>query len=131
MTKAFNELDQWLLQNWTATRQLEASMNDVQKKYETVCNHIIDLVKEETPRLNAFVPHFQRANFCIAFGRKEWPSQYAAWPTALWVGGFGLDNLITEEGDRPYACIWLSIPKGTNFDLEVARTKIQNAAVEL
>jgi hypothetical protein len=131
MKKTFNELDQWLVQNWTGARQLEESMIAIQEKYKIVCNHIIDLVKEETPRLNTFLPRFQRANFCIAFGRKEWPSQNAAWPTGLWVGGFGLDSLITEEGDRPYASIWLSCPKGTNFDLEVARTKIQNAADEL
>jgi hypothetical protein len=131
MKKTFNELHQWLLQNWTAARQLEDSMNEVQDRYKTVCERVVEAVQEQKPELNNCQRHFKREGFHIAFARREWPSQNERWPSGLWISNISLDNLMSEEGDPLYASIWLSIPKGIQVDLEKARTRIQNAAAEL
>ena len=129
MKKTFNELNQWLIENWTAARQLEDSMNEVQDKYKTVCERVIEAAQKEPLELDNCRTHPKHGH--LSFARKKWLSQYESWSSGLWIWNISLDNLKAEEGAGHCAAIWLWVPKGTNFDLEEARTKIQNTAVEL
>jgi len=130
MNKTFNELNQWLLQNWTAARQLEDSMNKVQEKYKTVCERVIEAVQGERPELDNCRVHFKQGDGSLSFAKKKWLTQYGTWPSGLWIGNMSLDELMADETDAPCASIWLWVPKGTNLDLEEARTKIENAGGE-
>lgn len=131
MKKTFNELDQWLAQNWTAARELEDSIIAVRAKYKTVFERVIEVVHKAMPELDNCWPHLSDYGGCAAFARGEWPSKWDTWPPGLWIEDISLDNLMSNEGDTPSASIWLAVPKGTRFDLEEARTKIQKAAGKL
>jgi hypothetical protein len=131
MKKTFNELHPGLLQNWTAARQLENSMNVVQEKYKTVCERVIEAVQEQQPELDNCRLHFKQGDGPLSFAKKKWLTQYDTWPSGLWIWNISLDELMADEADAPCAAIWLWVPKGTNLDLEEARTTIQNAGGEL
>lgn len=131
MRKTFNELQQWLLQNWPAARQLEDSMANVREKYKTVFERVIEVVQEEKRELEHCRLHLTDFNGNAGFAKKEWPGQYATWPSGLWIGDISLDNLMSDEGDHPNAYITLSVPKVTQVDLEEARSTIQMEAEKL
>jgi hypothetical protein len=130
MKKTFNEIHQWVAQKWTEARQLEESMNEVRERYETVCERVVQVVQAETPELDNCRTHPKQGGD-ISFSRKKWLTQYESWPAGLWIGNINLDILMADEPPDPYASIWLGVPKDIKFDLERARSKLQNAAPEL
>jgi hypothetical protein len=129
MKNTFNELDQWLLLNWKSARQLEVSMNEVQDKYKTVCERVINVVQEELRELDNCRTHLESGH--LVFAKEKWSVGYKTWPPGLWIWNISLDNLTADDRNAPCAAIWLNDPKGNNFDLQEARTKIQKTSVDL
>jgi hypothetical protein len=81
MKKTFNELDQWVIKNWIESRQLEDSMIEVREKYESVCDRIIDAVKEEQQELDNC--RIRRKGEALIFSKKKWLSKWETWPEVL------------------------------------------------
>jgi len=129
MKKTFNELDQWVIKNWIESRQLEDSMIEVREKYESVCDRIIDAVKEEQQELDNC--RIRRKGEALIFSKKKWLSKWETWPSGLWIWNISLDKLMADDADVPGVGIQLLVPKGITFDLKDARAKIQNASVKL
>jgi len=131
MKNTFNELQQWLLQNWEAAHQLVDSMDAVRDQYVTVFQPITTAVQKAHPELDDCRTHLNVLGGHAGFGRKQWPREYATWPSGLWFADISLDNLLTAESDPPSAYLYVSVPKARKFDLEDTRSRIQKAAPSL
>ena len=127
MTKTFNELHQWVIQNWSEARRLEDTINEVRERHEAVCKRVIQAVQAEKPELNNCRPHPKHGH--LSFARTEWSGD--TWPPGLWFWHISLDNLTANDGDAPCASLWLNDPKGKKFDLGQMRAKTKNAALKL
>ena len=131
MKNTFNELQQWLLQNWESAHQLVDSMDAARDQYATVFQPITTAVQKAHPELDDCRTHLTVFNGQVGFGRKQWPREYKTLPSGLWFAAISLDNLLKAESDTPNAHLYVSVPKAKKFDLEDARSKIQKAAASL
>jgi len=132
MAKRFNEVHQYVINNWIEARKLEDSMIDVREKYERVFERVIKAVQEEKPEFNNCQLHLKESAIC--FAKKKWSRKSEKWPPGLWIWPISLDKLMADDLDGTWPQIWFCDPKGKEFDLkelEEARIKIKNASVEL
>ncbi len=128
MKNTFNELHQWVIQNWIEAQRLEDTINEVREKHEAVCKRVIQAVQAEKPELDNCRPHPKEGH--LSFARTEWSTQSDTWPPGLWIWNISFDHLTANDNDAPCAALWLRDPRGKRFDLDKMRGKTRSAALE-
>ena len=134
MTKPkFNSPELYLLKNWANARLLEDSVEKVREKYKDLFSEVLDRVNGKHKELNCRGMRLDDDGgyVNVGLGRETWPASDHRWPSGLWIGGVALDDLASEEGEAPYAAVWISPPKGGKLDLKGATRTIEAEAKRL
>lgn len=128
-THRFSDPELYLLNNWASAMLLERSMKAVREKYAEILNTALDKVTERHKTLDSrAIETRDKWKFKVGIGNKSWPSMYSMWPSGFWLGCIGLRHLTSEDGDAPYACVWLNPLKSAELDLKAAVQRLCEAA---
>src|SRR5271166_6366697 len=129
MTKTkplFNEVETYLIDNWTDVRLVERSLAAMRQKYEVLMNKVIGLVRKKYPELDNDGKVLdvdedddeQRDVITIGVGKKTWPSEsIRGQPSGLWLSGISLGELIVQHEKAPCANVFLWPRKDSNLSL--------------
>jgi hypothetical protein len=127
--ETFSEPERFLIQNWTAARQLELAMEKVRESYTSVGERIVAAVRGTHEDLDsakiALTQHWGKGELLI--GRKAWE------PPDYWPSGFSIDNLSLEvlaDETEAQAClsIWFNKPERMGVDKAEAIKAVHRAA---
>jgi hypothetical protein len=129
-THQFSDPELYLLNNWANAMLLERSMTAVRVKYAEILGVALEKVSKHHDGLDSrFIETKDKEKFKVGIGKRSWPSMYPkTWPSGFWLGCIGLRHLTSEDGDAPYACIWLNPPRSADLDLKVAVQRLHDAA---
>lgn len=132
----FKEPERFLLDNWSDSRQLEQTMEDVRKKYEEVLKRVQEKVKRSGERLDDLrLGKWSRADddddgWQLGFGRKQWPR--SNWGMCgYWLYNLDLEALTSERGPEPRASIWLKPARQRGVNVEQLGKRIKQEASRL
>jgi hypothetical protein len=135
--QTFNEAEQFLLQNWATTIEVEDSISEVRTKYEALCERIAEGVAEshkeldiQTVKVLITAGPAAIKSGVIVVGRSSWPSEGKIYQTAFWVENLRLEVLLDEDEDDPMVGFWLQAPDDSR-DFAADVKAIQGAAKKI
>ena len=129
--KLFPEHERYLLENWTDAVDFEASMNLARDTHRRIIEKSLGKVRAEHEELDTQALHLEypaEYDLNAGVGKKEWPDYGKNWPTGFWLGGIRLENLTSEDEERPYACIYVAQKTPDRDFLDDVAEKISRAA---
>jgi hypothetical protein len=130
--ETFSEPYKYVLQNWTASRQLEVAMENIRQSYSIVGQRVVDAVCGANEEFDfhaiAMTQHWGPGS--IVIGKKAWG--YAK----EWASGYSFDNLrleilSDETAEPPTLSIWFSKPEKIGIDKNAAIKAVHDAAKQL
>ena len=128
MKSKFDRLDRWLIDNWAEAREFETSMERARTTYEGIVQQVVERVQRKLPALDRSKLFGSIGQ--LVFSKSDWPSA-SSYLSGLWLGSIGLNNLVVEEDEAPYASFWLDPPKAVKIDLSIAHSKLTKANTRL
>jgi hypothetical protein len=121
--------ERFLFENLPDVLSLEAAMEGIRKNYAQFWDDICRRVKEKYPQLNFPCNHATRRwEGQVGIGRESWPSQYANWPSGLYICYINFESLCSRDTEAPCAGIWVQPPQKMRIDVESLREPFSRRA---
>jgi len=132
----FNEVEMYLLENWTDARLVEQSLNTMREKYKVVLGKVLAGVRKKHQELDHQGMSLnideddddQRDIITIGVSKKEWSSMERNQPTGLWLSGIAFGPLIMEREISPNANVFIYPRKESKLDLAEVMGELEDAA---
>lgn len=120
----FNEIDRYLLQCWSDARLLDDAMEKARKKYSAILDDLLKEIQRKYPQLGYSKKWFSRGDgTAIGIGKVEWPKNQYGSPNGLWFECLGLDNLCSQDSDRPWMHVWISHSNPKEIEQRLLKAK--------
>ena len=126
--------DRWLIKQWERALQFEDAMESARYSYEQLFGKVIEKSRKKHSELHRYKPHmlservtegdWEDGGGCAGFSSPKWYSDWASWPSGIWISNISLDELVTERAPAPNACIWLSLSKNSAKRVEKLRDRL-------
>ena len=112
--KLLNEAEEYLLERWKDAFAMEQQMEKVRKKYKSVCQRIVDIMREKHQELDVGMawPIQFSGSGTIGVGRKCWPAKAEDF-SGFWLCNLRLELLVKEDS-RPCAFVWVLKQSGAD-----------------
>lgn len=131
MKAAFNEADRYLIERWAEAREFELGMEHARKKYVGLLELTLAELREKDWWESDF-KGWASGPFGIGFGRKSWDvTNHEHHFPGLWIDSIELDNLLSENEDRPKAYLWIGPLKAAGHNLDTVRRAILKRAAPI
>ena len=136
-----NRQDRWLIQRWDKALQFEAAMQSARSYYEQLFYKVLEAAKKKYAALRSCSPKqlsgrlsdsaLAGSGGCAGFTNPVWFTEWAPWPSGIWISNISLDELVTERATAPNASIWLSREKISSKKLQKLRGRLLTRARKL
>jgi|GEM_PF-6095052 len=103
--KTFNEVEEFVLNEWEKAIAFEAAMDSVRERAKSVLRRVKKRIGDLPDALDS-VDVGTSDGGCIALGRTAWAKSSDTSIAGLWICYVGLDSLANPEIEAPYASIW-------------------------
>jgi hypothetical protein len=135
----FNEVELYVLKNWTDARLLEESLNRMRKKYKEVLDKVLAEVRKKHRELDhdGLILNIDEEDddarniITIGVSKNEWSSNDRKQPTGLWLSGIAFGPLIVEREISPCANVFIYPGKDSKLDLPEVTRKLEDAATRI
>lgn len=136
-----NKQDRWLIHRWAEALHFEDAMQSARSYYEKLFYRVFETTKKKYPGLGSCTPHrlsgrltesaWGESGGSVGFTNPIWFTEWARWPSGIWISNISLDELVTERTTAPNAAIWLSREKISSKKLLKLRERLLTRAGKL
>lgn len=116
---AFNAAERFLLGGWPAASRLERSMESVRKKYQLLCERIVEEFQVSHPEFDMSrvrVTHRSASYGYLWISKRTWPKKRNS-AAGIWIENIRLEFLADDEQPGPLASLWLGpMEEHASFD---------------
>jgi hypothetical protein len=89
---------------------LEGTVKSVREKYKALLRDAADVVQAEHNELDHSEIHAVSDDVVLGIGKSGWGTRKGYWQSGLWLGGIWIDNLMSDDEDPPYVCVFVNHP---------------------